>query len=58
MIDVIIVFVNVNIIGKCKILVKNFFIGFFVENIINSIKLRIVGGNIIGKMIKFFNRFI
>ena len=41
--------VNVNTTGKCKILVKNSPTGLLVENIINSIKPRTVGGNTIGK---------
>ena len=49
--------VNVNTTGKCKILVKNSPTGLLVENIINSIKPRTVGGNTIGKMIKLSNRF-
>ena len=48
--------VNVNTTGKCKILVK-ILLGLLVENIINSIKPRTVGGNTIGKMIKLSNRF-
>ncbi len=42
---------------KCKILVKNSPTGLLVENIINNIKPRTVGGNTIGKMIKLSNRF-
>ena len=49
--------VKVNTTGKCKILVKNSPTGLLVENIINSIKPRTVGGNTIGKMIKLSNRF-
>ena len=49
--------VNVNTTGKCKILVKNSPTGLLVENIINNIKPRTVGGNTIGKMIKLSNRF-
>ena len=36
--------VKVNTTGKCKILVKNSPTGLLVENIINSIKPRTVGG--------------
>ncbi|BEJ45626.1 hypothetical protein KSE1242_06140 [Staphylococcus epidermidis] len=49
--------VKVNTTGKCKILVKNSPTGLLVENIINNIKPRTVGGNTIGKMIKLSNRF-
>lgn len=58
MIDVIIVFVKVNIIGKCSIFVKNWLIGFFGEKMINRIKFNIVGGKIIGNINKFFNILI
>ena len=49
--------VKVNTTGKCKILVKNSSTGLLVENIINNIKPRTVGGNTIGKMIKLSNSF-